>query len=115
MKILNLSNIESGTQPKYVRCNYCFHVEKAVPGVNYPQNGDGNQCSVCRTGYLNCISLETTPEKVELSREELEADRQRNRHRDAVMLRDPGCRNVLSFDERLRIGFNLMEGRYDDS
>ncbi len=112
--------IDSGTQPTYVRCNWCFHVEKAAPGVKYHQEEaytgtKSTPCSVCRKGYLYYISLETTPEKVERSRAELEADRQRNRHRDAVMLQDPNGRGLTrSYDERLRIGFYFMKGLYDD-
>jgi hypothetical protein len=95
-------------------------VEKAVPGVKYPQEEvytgkNSVRCSVCRKGYLYGICIETTPEKVKRSQAKLEADRQRNRRRDTVMLQDPIEREFArSFDERLRMGFHLMERRYDD-
>lgn len=87
----------------YVRCNNCFHLQ--------PGTGDDTPCPVCKAGHLRHIDLHTTPEAVERSRAELEADRRRNRHRDRMMLQEPGSRGFgRSFGDRLRDGFAALEG-----
>lgn len=112
--------VEEKTPPRYIWCNTCYFVKEAIGPVNSPQDRmhdekDSRRCPVCQKGSFDPLSLETTPEQVERSRAELEADRQRHREYDAAMLREPKHRIIIpSFDERLRRGFHIMEGRYDD-
>jgi hypothetical protein len=87
----------------YVRCNNCFHLQ--------PGTGDDTPCPVCKAGHLRQIDLHTTPEAVERSRAELEADRARHDAWDKRMLHDPDARgHVPTLDDRLREGFAALEG-----